>query len=189
GVTPLQYAARNGHSALVQNLLEVAKGDPNSDAGTATDAPLLLAAERGYELIVRHLLSSGANTKQVKKDETNRTHLFLAAENGHEAIINYPLTPLEIDAKDDDGYTALMYAAGRGSEDFVRVLLENRADVKITRTNGRTALHQAAYFGQSKTAQLLLKKDPSVLSCRDHNNLSALHLAITGSEAAFATML
>lgn len=93
GVTPLQYAARNGHSALVQNLLEVAKGDPNSDAGTATDAPLLLAAERGYELIVRHLLSSGANTKQVKKDETNRTHLFLAAENGHEAIINYPLTP------------------------------------------------------------------------------------------------
>lgn len=149
--------------------------------------PLHLASESGDVELMKMLVRGKPSSVALRAtDGRNALHFGFGQPDSLKWLL---AERLEIDAKDDDGYTALMYAAGRGSEDFVRVLLENRADVKITRTNGRTALHQAAYFGQSKTAQLLLKKDPSVLSCRDHNNLSALHLAITGSEAAFATML
>lgn len=149
--------------------------------------PLHLASESGDVELMKMLVQDKPSSVALRAtDGRNALHFGFGQPDSLKWLL---AERLEIDAKDDDGYTALMFAAGRGSEDSVRVLLENDADMKITRKNGRTALHQAAYFGQLKTAQLLLDKDASMLSCRDHNNLSALHLAITESEEEFVEVL
>lgn len=167
GVSPLQYAAQNGPLELVQYLLEVAKADPNSDAGTETDAPLLLAAERGYELIVRHLLSSRADTNRVKKDNTNRTHLFLAAENGHEAIINYLLSPSQIkrhqgvrDIPNFTSHSPVAISCIRGHDGIVKMLLDAGANPTTLDSAQHTALYHAVESGNEPLAELRRRCTP-----------------------------
>ena len=51
----------------------------------------------------------------------------------------------------------LGWAALYGQTDIARALLDNGADVNITDGSGNTALHTAAFLGDVKTAQLLIK--------------------------------
>jgi ankyrin repeat protein len=49
-----------------------------------------------------------------------------------------------VEAKDNHGWTALMYAAENGHVDCVRVLLNAGADMEAKSTDGGTALMSAA---------------------------------------------
>ena len=55
-------------------------------------------------------------------------------------VKNYINNGGNIDAKDERGFTGLMYAAQGGHYELVRLLLENGADPNIKALNGSTAL-------------------------------------------------
>lgn len=74
----------------------------------------------------------------------------------------------DVDAVDENGRTALLFAAGIGSDKCIRVLVEAGADVDGQDPDGLTALHMAAgYARQSSVAALVeLGADPEIADAK-----------------------
>jgi Ankyrin repeats (many copies)/Ankyrin repeats (3 copies) len=117
--TGLINAAREGHEAVVRQLLE--KG-ANIDAKTnRRETALHKAAGNGHEAVVRLLLEKGANVDV--EDSLRWTALHMAAGNGHEAVVRLLLeNGVNIDEKTYNGETALHIAAKNRHKAVVRLL-------------------------------------------------------------------
>lgn len=77
GIYPLHYASENGHTSIVQLLLELgATQTQNYDFGT----PLHLAASNGHADVVHRLITYGAKLAPLRR---GATALWLAVANGH----------------------------------------------------------------------------------------------------------
>ena len=84
----------------------------------------------------------------------------------------------DVNAKNPQGYTALLVAAERGLTSIVKALLQKGADVHEKEPRqGRTALVLATANGHADTVQALLEKgaDPNE---KDMKGLTALMLAV-----------
>lgn len=69
------------------------------------------------------------------------------------------------DKMDEAGYLPLIYAAQKGHDDIVKLLLtEGLADPAAAARSGCTALHRAAYAGHSSTVKLLLETPRGLLA-------------------------
>jgi hypothetical protein len=83
GQTPLFWAVRERHEAMVKQLLE---GKANIEAKEEFGrTPLIWAASEGHEAMVKQLLEGKANIEA--KEEFGRTPLYWAIKGGHEAVV------------------------------------------------------------------------------------------------------
>lgn len=83
--------------------------------------------------------------------------LVKASERGNTEQVRELLDAgADVDIKDNDGWTALMWSAYQGHSDTARLLLDAGADVDIQDNNGWTALIYAAALGYADTVKLLL---------------------------------
>ncbi|MDE7140592.1 MAG: ankyrin repeat domain-containing protein [Treponemataceae bacterium] len=82
-----------------------------------------------------------------------------------------------VDAKDNQGITALMYAIRKGKKDMAELLIKSGANVNAKDDAGRTALMLAASNGHKDIAELLIKSGADV-NAKDNNGLTALGGAI-----------
>lgn len=82
GDTPLCHAARKGHLAVSQLLLEI--GAAASGAGSQGYTPLHYSATNGYGSLSQLLLENGAEIDAV--DEKGRTPLFFAVKYGRSEV-------------------------------------------------------------------------------------------------------
>ncbi|KAH8724028.1 ankyrin repeat-containing domain protein, partial [Phaeosphaeriaceae sp. PMI808] len=82
--TPLWWAARGGHEAIVRCLLDtsIVDIDARDDVGRT---PLFWAAANGYERVVKLLLVKGAIPYVADKD--GHTPLSIAKKNGEYAVV------------------------------------------------------------------------------------------------------
>eukprot|EP00457_Paulinella_chromatophora_P019306 gb/GEZN01020931.1/.p1 GENE.gb/GEZN01020931.1/~~gb/GEZN01020931.1/.p1 ORF type:complete len:193 (+),score=11.43 gb/GEZN01020931.1/:16-594(+) len=104
--------------------------------------------------------------------------LRLAAYRGQRKKVKRLLHEgIELDAKDADGWTALMMASQYGRDECVRTLISARASVNAANELGETSLIKAAYWGKEACLRILLAgfADPLV---EDHQGLNALAHAI-----------
>lgn len=124
--TPLSWAAKIGHEAVVKCLLEKAVTDVNPrDCDSCT--PLWDAARKGDEMITRMLLQGGAtaNVKRVKmghihtygkyRGYTNALHE--AAKHGHKVVTSLLL---EYGASVDEPSEEIRYVQRLGGEYVIR---------------------------------------------------------------------
>ena len=82
--------------------------------------------------------------------------LFSAASGGDAAAVQALLAKgAELNAKNNDGVTALIVASGNGHLDVVQALLAKGADVNAKDNNGWTALDAAAAGGHAEIRALL----------------------------------
>ena len=107
----------------------------------------------------------------------NKT-LIIAAQNGHiEEIVQLLLEKgADVNAKDNDGRTALMFAAEKGHTEIVQILLKKGADVNAEDEYGGTALMIAAENGHTEIIKLLLEKGADV-NAKDWYGKTALMYA------------
>jgi len=151
------YAAEQGFADVVPVLLS--NGADVNAASKSGITPLMYAAGRtvdGPERSYRVARSIDYRERKVTtgrmKGHTNIDQALLAAG-------------AEVNAKDEDGWTALMWAARMGSNDIVELLLSKGADVNAKDEDGTTALMYAAasiYEGRVETVQALLSAGADV---------------------------
>ena len=101
-----------------------------------------------------------------------------------EAIMN----GTNVNAKDNDGWTALMQAAFYGHTATAELLLQKGAYVNAKDTADMTALMLAAWNGNTATAELLLQKGAYV-NAKDNYGRTALMLAAYNGHTATAELL
>ena len=101
--TPLSWAAKKGHSAIVKQLLDIDKVDVDSKEEHG-QTPLFLAASDSYEAIVRLLLDIG-KVDVDSKDNISQTPLSWAARKGHNTIVKQLLDIDKVDVNAKDNYS------------------------------------------------------------------------------------
>ena len=156
-ITPLEWAARKGHTEVVKVLTEN-NADINARRPTDGVSALYVAAQNGYDDIVKLLLENSADVN-ARRHTDGATALHIASWNGNGEIVRMLLgRDAEVDARCSvTGATALHNAAKNGHSEIVQMLLQNHADVNAsTRTDGSTALHAAAWNGHVEMVKLLL---------------------------------
>jgi hypothetical protein len=126
GKTALHWAARRGHEATVQLLLQArAKVNARDIHG---ETPLHEAASSGHEIVVQLLLQAGEEVDAKTPD--GETPLHKAARWGHEAVVQLLLqTGAKVDAKNTTGETPLHQAAWSEQGAAVQLLLQTGAEV------------------------------------------------------------
>lgn len=190
---PLQVACGWGDEAIIKAILPRVQAtgdvdDPDKHGRTAIHQ----AAWSGYTEIVSLLIDHGANVNVL--DKHDRTPLFFAClgERPQTAALildntlKRALPVNDINKITKRGRTPLRQAAAHGFTDVVSKLLNYIVEAEdvdkaaiinqVDERKGRSALHCAAFEGQTEAVRLLLehKADPSI---RDKNEKTALDIA------------
>jgi ankyrin repeat protein len=84
--------------------------------------------------------------------------------------------------------TPLICAAFSGRVECMRLLLEKNADVALTYTDGRTALHQAAAFGHPECVLLLIEAKANVNQATE-DGFTGIHWACQNGEVECLRLL
>jgi ankyrin repeat protein len=105
GLTALMHAAFNGHTDVVDELLF--NGATVDRVAFCGYTAMLLAANRGHAEVVRRLLAAGASP--LARTPAGRNAVLVAAFNGHLPTVKVlvHVTGIELDARDDEGYSAV----------------------------------------------------------------------------------
>ncbi|WP_297204616.1 ankyrin repeat domain-containing protein [uncultured Brachyspira sp.] len=135
--TPLLYAIfkSSGNNDIVNMLIRKgANVNARDEEGWST---FLYAASFGNPDILRRLLSKNRRLINTKT-KNNSTALQMAVVYDNLENIKYLVERLkiDIDAQDDDGWTALYYAAANNKKDAYKLLLKLGADKSITNNDG-----------------------------------------------------
>uniref|UniRef100_A0A8D0L8U6 Inversin n=1 Tax=Sphenodon punctatus TaxID=8508 RepID=A0A8D0L8U6_SPHPU len=163
GRTPLHFAVADGNVAVV-DLLTSYEGCNVTSYDNLFRTTLHWAALLGHAQIV-HLLLERNKSGTIPSDSQGATPLHYAAQSNFaetvEAFLKHPSVK---DDSDLEGRTSFMWAAGKGSDDVIRTMLNLKLDIDINMTDkyAGTALHAAALSGHVSTVKLLLEHSAQV---------------------------
>jgi len=184
----LLMAAEAGRTNLVAFALDNGADIEARDRRPRRSTVLSLAVERGHYPVVRLLLARGADANTVTTD--GYTPLMVAAGARDDPLMGVELigAGARVNTAATDGTTALMSAARRGHENFVTLLLLNKATTNAPDNEGRSALLLAAADGSLETVDALLNAgaDPNQHAA---NGETSLGRAIVGARTRVAARL
>lgn len=213
GVTPLITSVLKAGEDLVGILL--AKGaDVNAETRTGATA-LHCAAWQGRVDAAKLLISHGANVNA--KDRMGNTPLRHAAMCGYKELarlliaegadIPVPLVHwaafmgesgkvnshlekgTDVDAKDDNGRTPLLFAVLGSEREVAEFLLAKGADVNARGRNNETLLHVVAERGRKDMAEFLIAKGAEVDAKAEGNDTPLLYAVMVGNKGMAETLL
>ena len=181
GNTALARACDQGNQAMVELLLSHLEVDVNT-VGEDELTPLLCAARGGNKAIVELLLARkeiqvNHRGSKDQPDIRGKSALIWAGEMGHSDIVQLLVRhpEVEINMKDEDGYTGLIWAADNGFLDAVTEFLKHpKIDVNAVDLDGHSALTWAADRGHTAIVSLLLDQKDLDVNVRDFEGYSPL---------------
>ncbi|XP_030641261.1 inversin [Chanos chanos] len=163
GRTPLHFAVADGNESVVEVLTSY-EGCSVTAYDNLFRTPLHWAALLGHARIV-HLLLERNKSGTIPSDSQGATPLHYGAQSNYaDTVAVFLRHPSVRDEPDLEGRTAFMWAAGKGSDDVIRTMLDLKKDLDINMADkyGGTALHAAALSGHVSTVRLLLERGAMV---------------------------
>lgn len=143
---------------------------------------LHLAARQGRLEMVTALLGQGDGAEVNATTKWGETPLILAACTGRVEVVRYLLEFNEIDCgwKCADGCTALHYAAHRGHQAVVAMLLvfSDEAELNAVNDRGQTPLYLAAERGHVGVVRQLLEQVGIDRGRVTQDGITAFHVAV-----------
>ena len=180
GVTALMVAAGYGGEKVAKHLLSLPTIDTEVREEELGWTALLWAAGQGQLRLVKMLLQHGADPGAVSN--LGVTALMLAAANGREDVADYLLClpTIDTEVRDEEGCTALLWAAGVGQLRLVMMLLQHGANPGAVSNLGVTALMAAAKNGREEVAGYLLSLPSTDMEAKCEYEATALLYAARG---------
>ena len=173
GEFALMHAAKLGHTAIVQALLEASANVNLLCYGGRT--ALMWAARNGHTSVVLALLQASPSASVDLQSNVGFTALMYAVWYGHTAIVRALLAAsANVDLQSKLGYTALMAAAWNGHTAIAQALLKESASVygpvargagpmvDLQSNTSKTALMIAAANGRTAIVRLLLAEGANI---------------------------
>ena len=157
GGTALTSAAARGHLEVVKALVK-AGADPNVivvniHGGVVTALMFAMNPEnRDWLKIVDELIIAGAPLNPQNQFYLSPLRLIID-EDKRSMLQAFLKLGINVNLRDEDGSTPLMYAAHYGSPDMVRALIDAGADLNAKNKNGETALTIALKYSVSTWGQ------------------------------------
>ncbi|KAI9651903.1 MAG: hypothetical protein M1829_002114 [Trizodia sp. TS-e1964] len=156
--------------------------------------PLHLASHLGILPLVENILCMNTSTNRTNglKEFNNprQTTRTWAASDGCKTTTQMLLgNGADIEAKDDEGKTAMMCAAMRGHKAVMLLLLEKGADIDARDDTGKQALILAAVEGQESVMELLLKAGAKIETKCDNGKTALIYACCDGGYSAVLKLL
>jgi ankyrin repeat protein len=190
GRRPLHFAALRGHTPVVKLLLQ--KGADPHAVDWENNSAIQCAAHMGHREIVQVLAAAGAsgNVAPMALAVTPQKALFIAiVRNDSELAGTVLKSNIDVDAPDDNGWTALMTAARRGNRGLVKMLVSAGANLNaVNQEYGATALMLAVKFGHVDVVKQLITHGTD-LNLAAHHGTTALEIAEREEQPEIARLL
>jgi hypothetical protein len=159
---------------------------------TITADEFVQAAVVGNEQTCRAFIAANGDVN-AQQSSGGWFPLLAASEHNHISVCKHLLhARAKPNVTCNDGFSSLMYAAGRGHCEVVRLLLQEGANACLRSKNirlGATALFFSAAGGHRDACALLLRADPSIVHLRDHLNAAVWDVATANSHITTAQLL
>ena len=154
--TRMDKTGETGEENTVRLLLENGC-DLNLQTTTYEETPLHLAAKFARADAAKQILQCGANPNV--RDSKGRTplHTAIASDSYGVFTIIANHNRCDLEAKSEDGSTALILAARLEMNKCVNDLIQHHVDVNAADLNGKTALHWACEVNNQRATDQLLK--------------------------------
>ena len=124
---------------------------------------LLLTLSGCIDIIIKQDEPPAEDDLDIVRILDERYPLMKAAKTGRldevKRLLEIEVFKKNVDQQDEDGNTALIFAAEQGHEDILNLLLENGADPHRSDFKKRTPLMNAAYKGKMNIIKRLLQID------------------------------
>eukprot|EP00026_Physarum_polycephalum_P003297 Phypoly_transcript_03307.p1 GENE.Phypoly_transcript_03307~~Phypoly_transcript_03307.p1 ORF type:complete len:548 (-),score=82.99 Phypoly_transcript_03307:692-2335(-) len=178
GSSPFMMAAMRGEIKIMETLLKAGAdvGHKDKDGFDAFGT----AAHEGNLEICQFLFREAKANPHTTVSDGKFPALSNAASGGFLELVHFLLDEchVEVDQKDDAGYTALLMAIKTGNLNIADVLLAHGADINSKTRDGETALILATHFNNEKAVAYALTHKCSINE-QDSFSHTALHYAAT----------
>lgn len=155
----LHFAAREGQTEVCKYLLEELKLDVDLKDEEG-ETPLIHAARQGHTDTAKYLLEGGANP--AIPSDLGATALHHSAGIGEIELLKILLSKVvDVDSQSDAG-TPLIWAAGHGQPEAVKVLLEHHANPNAETDDNITPLLSTVAAGSLPCLELLIQAGAKV---------------------------
>lgn len=141
-----------------QKQQSTAVANPWSDEGNPKRIALM---RQGYDFSPRGFLQS------AEKGDRNAVALFLSSG-------------VDIDTRDERGWTPLMVSSFNGNEEIALLLIRSCADIHAKDVGGYGSLHWAAFNGYGNVVKLLIEKGADANALSNHGWTPLLQAATRG---------
>ena len=154
--------------------------DAGADIETKNDmgrSPLHWACRSGALDVVKLLVKAGAGVRVT--DNFGYTCLMCASSQGHTETVRYlvGLPQVDVSHKDNDGCTALLYAAYQNDADAMEVLIDAGTDIETKDDMGCPLLYWACHSGVLSVVKLLVKAGAGVRVTDNNEGITCLMCA------------
>lgn len=172
-VTLLTCAVAGGHENIIRLLL--ARG-ANIEARSKSEAtPLVEAIGQGRLDIVKLLVDKGANVNAICDGSSP---LSLAVLMGNPEIVKILIdAKVDLEAKDQNGNTALLRALQEKNIAVIKLLLDANANIEGRASDNRTPLHYAVIHNYEECVRLLLERGANI-EAKLNDNETPLTIAV-----------
>ena len=173
----LHIAASGGHVDICKEILRTYEFDINAANDNGWTA-LHCGLHNGNFELFQLLIENKSDIYSTSKDNTNCLHI--AALGGHIDICKEILRTYEFDinAANDNGWTALHYGLCNGNFELFQLLIENKSDIYSTSKDNTNCLHIAVSEGHIDICKEILKTYKIDINAANNNGWTALHYGV-----------